>query len=76
VKKPKPKIGDVIKKARMRKKLTADDVAKKVNVSRSRVYQWEAAGFVMPKNLQGLSDVLGISLRRLKSVNGERRIAA
>lgn len=69
---PTETIGDVIRRRRMRKKLTADDVAKLVNVSRSRIYQWESASFIMPKNLPGLSVALGISERRLKAANGAR----
>lgn len=66
------KIGEVIKKARVRKKLTADEVGDECNVSRSRVYQWEAAEFIMPKNLPGLARALGLSMKRLKSANGGR----
>lgn len=70
-------IGDVIKRARIRKRLTADDVAKACNVSRSRIYQWESADFVLPKNFPALSAALGISIRRLRETNRDReRVAA
>lgn len=72
----KKSIGEVIKKARTRKKLTADAVGEECNVSRSRVYQWEAAAFIMPKNLPGLAKALGLSLLTLRRANGERDVAA
>jgi transcriptional regulator with XRE-family HTH domain len=72
----KPTIGEVLKRARQRKNLTADDVAALCNVSRSRVYLWEASDFVLPKNFAILSKVLGISERRLRSLNGDRFLIA
>lgn len=65
-------IGEVLKEARVKMDLTADDVAAACNVSRSRVYQWEANEYVFPKNLKTLSAVLHIPMRRLKSVNASR----
>lgn len=67
-------IGEAIKKARKRLKLTADQVAAEVNVSRSRVYQWEAQDYVFPKNLPRLSQALKISMRRLKALNRQPRV--
>lgn len=69
------KIGELIKRARLRKKLSAEAVAEACNVSRSRVYQWEAGDYVMPKNFAGLEQALGLSQRTLKSVNGDRAAA-
>jgi transcriptional regulator with XRE-family HTH domain len=63
-------IGQVIKKARIKLKLTADEVGARCNVSRSRVYQWEAGNFVFPKNLKALSAALQVSVKRLEAVNG------
>jgi transcriptional regulator with XRE-family HTH domain len=68
----KKKIGEIIKRARTRKNLTADAVGEECNVSRSRVYQWEAASFIMPKNLPALARALGLSERTLKRANGGR----
>lgn len=68
----KENIGELIKTKRLRLKLTADDVAALCNVSRARVYQWEAADYVLTKNLPALSEVLRIPLGRLRAVNGDR----
>lgn len=65
-------IGEVIRSARLRHHLTADDVARGCNVSRSRVYQWETASRILPKNLPALSVTLNIPVRRLQTVNGRR----
>lgn len=67
-------IGEAIKRARKRLHKTADEVATELNVSRSRVYQWEAQEYVFPKNLPGLSKVLKIPMRRLKALNREPRV--
>lgn len=72
----KKSISDVIKAARTRLKLSADDVAARCNVSRSRVYQWEAQGYVFPKNLPALSAALQVPVRRLKATNGRPSRAA
>lgn len=66
----KQKIGELLKRAREHRKLSADDVARQCNVSRSRVYQWEAQNYVFPKNLPALSAVLHIPIKRLKATNG------
>jgi transcriptional regulator with XRE-family HTH domain len=65
-------IGAVLKAARIKRKKTADEVGQDCNVSRSRVYQWEASDYVFPKNLKALSAALQVSIRRLKAVNGSR----
>lgn len=62
-------IGIVLKDARLRKGLKADDVAAFCNVSRSRVYQWEADIYVFPKNLPALAAVLGVPIKKLKAAN-------
>ncbi len=64
-------IGHLIRDARIRKGLKADDVAAACNVSRSRVYSWEQSNFVLPKNLKPLSQALKIPLKRLMSANSE-----
>lgn len=64
-------IGVVLKKARIKLGLKAEDVAARCNVSRSRVYQWEATRYVFPKNLPALSVVLHIPIGRLKAANGK-----
>ncbi len=62
-------IGHLIRDARIRKGLKAEDVAEACNVSRSRVYSWERSKFVLPKNLRPLSQALKIPLKRLQSEN-------
>lgn len=62
-------IGRLIKKARVKIGLRADDVAEACNVSRSRVYQWEASETLLKKNLKPLSDALNIPLTRLQREN-------
>lgn len=68
----KKRIGEVIKQARVRMNLKAEDVARACNVSRSRVYLWEQDDYVFPKNLAALSQALQIPVARLKAVNGQR----
>lgn len=65
-------IGIILKNARIKLNLSAEDVAGKCNVSRSRIYQWEAGERVFPKNLAALSAALNISMRRLIRTNGSR----
>ncbi len=65
----KKHIGILIKRARLRKGLKAEDVAEACNVSRSRVYSWEQSKFVLPKNLKPLSQALKIPLKRLQDEN-------
>lgn len=65
------RIGEVLKAARQRLGLKAEDVAEGCNVSRSRVYMWEAGDYVMPKNLHSLSCVLGIPKKKLEQINGQ-----
>jgi transcriptional regulator with XRE-family HTH domain len=62
-------IGQLIKEARIKLGLTADQVGEACNVSRSRVYQWESAKFVFPKNLKPLSVALRVSMKRLEEIN-------
>jgi transcriptional regulator with XRE-family HTH domain len=68
----KKHIGELIKSKRVLLNMSADEVAEACNVSRSRVYQWEQAPYVMPKNLRALSTVLQIPLERLEAANGSR----
>lgn len=68
----KTNIGTVIKRARIKLKMSADDVAAACNVTRSRVYSWEKDGYVFPKNLPALATALNVSVRRLEASNGER----
>lgn len=69
-KKQREHIGELLKRARMKLKLKAEDVGAYCNVSRSRVYQWEAGDYVFPKNLPTLASVLKLSIKRLNACNG------
>jgi transcriptional regulator with XRE-family HTH domain len=62
-------IGKILKEARIRKKLKAEDVGKRCNVSRSRVYQWEKGRHVFEKNIPALAKVLGIPVEVLEREN-------
>lgn len=73
---PTKTIGEVIKRARERRGLTADEVAAKCNVARSSVYQWEASSYILPKNFKALAPVLGVTEKYLIRRNGERHQAA
>lgn len=68
----KKNIGTVIKRARTKLKLSADDVAAGCNVARSQVYRWEKEGYVFPKNFPALSAVLHVPVSRLEASNGQR----
>jgi transcriptional regulator with XRE-family HTH domain len=71
----KPIIGEAIKRGRIKKRMTALQVAQCLNVNRSTVFIWEKKDFIKPKNLQGLSETLDISMRLLKSLNAEKENA-
>jgi len=70
--KEKPKIGDVLKRARLKKGLAPEDVAAMCEISRSRYFQWENSDRILPKNFRRLSTALGISVQTLKRANGRR----
>jgi transcriptional regulator with XRE-family HTH domain len=67
------KIGEVIKRAREKKGMSADDVAAACYVARSTVFLWEASDFIMPKNLRILAPVIGLSFKYLNRINGKRQ---
>lgn len=63
-------IGRALKIARLQRGLTADEVAAACNVSRSRVYQWEAGTYVFPKNFPLIAATLNIPVKKLRDFNG------
>lgn len=65
----KKHIGKLLKEARLRRKLTADEVGRRCNVSRSRVYEWEKQRYVFHKNLGPLAKALRIALAKLEAEN-------
>jgi transcriptional regulator with XRE-family HTH domain len=66
------RIGEVLKRAREKNGLKAEEVAALCNVTRGRYYQWEAAAYILPKNLPLLARALGLSEKYLERVNGGR----
>lgn len=75
---PKKKIGLLLKAARQKRGLTADQVAERCEVCRSRVYMWEGADYVFPgprgRNFRKLSKVLNIPITKLRDANGQRPV--
>lgn len=71
---PRRHIGRLIETARKIRGLTADEVGRRCNVTRSRVYQWEKQAFILPKNLPWLARALGMPLKMLLIENGHRRV--
>jgi transcriptional regulator with XRE-family HTH domain len=69
----KRRIGEVIKQAREKKGLKAEEVAARCYVTRGRYYQWEAGHYIHEKNLPYLAEVLDLKLKSLRAVNGERK---
>lgn len=65
-------IGAIIKAARVRRKLRAEDVAARCNVSRANVYLWEGGTYIMSKNLGTLSRELGVPLKKLIEANSKK----
>lgn len=65
-------IGNLLEIARRIRGLSADEIARRCNVTRGRVYQWEKQRFVLPKNLPALSAALGVPLKVLIAANGGR----
>ena len=64
-------IGKLISAAREKRKLTVPDLGGLCRVTRSSVYNWEAARFILPKNFKRLAPALGMSIKRLEAENGK-----
>ena len=69
---PERHIGKTLKAERERLGLNAESVAKRCNVSRSRIYQWDKEQFILPKNLRALASALDIPHSVLIALNGQR----
>jgi len=65
----KKHIGKLLKEARLRRKLSAEEVGRRCNVSRSRIYQWEKQRYVFPKNIEPLAKALQIPKSKLEAEN-------
>jgi transcriptional regulator with XRE-family HTH domain len=68
-KKRKPTIGEMIRKTRERKKISAITLARDCEVTRAAIYQWEASDRLLDKNLRRLADALGVNIDRLRAIN-------
>ena len=68
----KKHIGKLLKEARLRRKLSAEEVGRRCNVSRARVYQWERERYVSRKNIQSLAKALRIAKAKLEAENLKR----
>jgi transcriptional regulator with XRE-family HTH domain len=66
---PRRHIGKILKAARLRKNLNAEEVARRCNVVRSRIYGWEKGNYVFEKNIPALSKALGIPIEILERAN-------
>ena len=66
-------IGDVIKKERIENKLTQEELAKKLNISRQTVSKWEV-GTSLPniEQLIQLTELLNLSLDNL--IKGDKKM--
>ena len=65
----KKHIGKLLKEARLRRKLSAEEVGRRCNVSRSRIYAWEKERYVSRKNIQSLAKALRIAKAKLEAEN-------
>lgn len=64
-------IGHLIKRIREKRKVSAYEVAHECKVTRGRIYQWEEARYILPKNFAGLARALQISVKTLEAANGK-----
>lgn len=65
-------IGVLLKYARERRKLTADEAAAACRVHRSAYYKWEAGCYIFPKRFTVISQALHIPITKLRDANGRR----
>ena len=66
-------IGKMLKAARLKLGLKAAEVGAACNLTRSRIYGFEASNFILPKQLPGLAKALRIPLEQLQAENGPDR---
>jgi len=69
----KKHIGKLLREARLRRKLTAEELGRRCNVSRSRIYAWERERYVSRKNIQSLAKALRIAKAKLEAENLAKR---
>ena len=63
----------MLKAARLKLGLKAAEVGAACNLTRSRIYGFEASRFILPKQLPGLAKALRIPLEQLQAENGPDR---
>lgn len=66
-----PEIGDRLRAYRLGSGLSIDDVAKRLRVSRSAIYRYEAGEVVKIETVQGIARLLNVSLAALLGVGIE-----
>ena len=66
-------IGKMLKAARLKLGLKAAEVGAACNLTRSRIYGFEASRFILPKQLPGLAKALRVPLEQLQAENGPDR---
>ena len=67
------KIGDVLKRAREKQELKAEEVAARCDITRGQYYQWEAADHLLKKNIKRVAKALGLSEAYLTRINNGGR---
>lgn len=65
-------IGEVIRNARLRKKIKVGQAAEACEVSRPHWHTWEKSEYILPKNFTRIAGALGLSRKRLVKANGPR----
>ena len=65
----KKHIGKLLKEARLRRKLSAEEVGRRCNLSRSRIYQFEKERSIISKNIEPLAKALQIPKSKLEAEN-------
>jgi transcriptional regulator with XRE-family HTH domain len=65
----KKHIGKLLKEARLRRKLSAEEVGRRCNLSRSRIYQFEKERSIISKNIEPLAKALNIPKSKLEAEN-------
>ena len=66
---PKKHIGKLLKEARLRRNLSAEEVGRRCNLSRSRIYQFEKERSIISKNIEPLAKALKIPKSTLEAEN-------
>lgn len=57
---------------RAKRRMTVDDLAKRIGVTRKTIYNWECAGAIPQSALEKMADIFGCSIDYLLTVEEER----